>query len=71
MDLKLDPKIIFLIAGLLSVFVGALLLIGQAALARRYKEISERLTVRTSMPGLTFIFLGIVLLVGFWLNNSP
>jgi hypothetical protein len=66
MDLKLDLKTIFWIGGLLLIFVGALLLVGQVALARRYKGISNGLNLKTSMPGLTLIVLGIMLLLGFW-----
>ena len=66
MDLKLEPQTILFIAGLFLMAVGVLLLIIQVALGRRYKEISEGLNVRTSMPGLALVLLGLGLLLVFW-----
>jgi hypothetical protein len=65
MDLKLEPQTILWIFGLLSIAVGAILLVGQVALGRRYKEISGGLNVRTSLPGLSLILMGLVLIFGF------
>lgn len=70
MDQKPDLTTIVLIAGLLLVSAGALLLVGQVLLARRYKEISGGFNLRTSMPGLTLIFLGMLLLLGFWPHSN-
>jgi hypothetical protein len=66
----MEPKTILLIGGLLLIFVGAVLIIGQVAITRRFKEI-ENSFKRTIMPGLSLVFLGIVLLLSvngfsFW-----
>jgi hypothetical protein len=57
----MEPKTLSLIGGLFLVFVGALLIILQAAIAQRYGM--EKSVKRTVMPGLSLVFIGVVLLL--------
>lgn len=57
----MEPKTLALVGGLFLIFVGALLIVLQVALNRRYGM--ENSLKRTIAPGLSLAVLGIVLLL--------
>lgn len=57
----MEPKTLALIGGLFLVCVGALLIVLQLALSRRYG--TEKSLKTTILPGLSLAVLGVVLLL--------